>query len=145
MYSPSFLLIIFPIAYVFLPDISPVHGTHAGFDITPPLSFKIISRRIIVHFSIPMLHIVFEVTLKDTAAFEDNLSLSLFFPIDPVPFISGLVYSILSKSMPESIFNFSFIAATVWPFVATLSCDAIIFELPTISNTVGPSKGALTA
>lgn len=92
-----------------------------------------------------MLHIIFEVAFEDTATFEDDLAFALFFAINPISFISSLVDCILPEPMAESIFDLSFVGATIWPFVATLSCDAIILKLASIHNTVGPSKSALPA
>ena len=58
--TPSFLLVVLPIPYIFLPDVCPVHGPHAALHVLLPLSFEKVARRVIVHLTVAVLHVVLE-------------------------------------------------------------------------------------
>lgn len=91
-----------------------------------------------------MLHIVFEVTLEDAAALEDDLSLSFFLAFSPVALINGLIDYVLPRSMAETVFNLALVAAAVGPLIVSLASDAIVDELSTVNDAICPGEGALT-
>jgi len=100
MNTPSFLMIFVPLSNIFLSNIGPVHCSEALFFIKLPLSLKIISRWIIIHFSVTIFQIILKASLKYTAAFEDNFSLTMLFTLKPLTLISSFLDSILSNTMP---------------------------------------------
>ena len=145
MDTPSFLLIIFPISYILLPDVSPVHSPHSALDIFLPLSFEIVAWRIVIHLSVSVFHIVFEIPLKYTSALEYDFSFALFFTIDPVTFVSCLIDCIFPNSVSESVLDFPLITAAVGPVVVTFASDTIISELSRVCDTIDPCKFTLSA
>ena len=145
MNPPTFLLIIFPISNIFLTNVSPVHSSHSWFHVFFPLSFKVISRWIVVHLSVAMFHIIFEITFENTSTLEDYFPFALFFTLNPISFISSVIYNIFSDPMSQTIFYLTFIAAAIRPFVWTFTCNAIISELTRINNSICPCEGSLPA
>ena len=92
-----------------------------------------------------MLHIVFELTLENTTTFEDNLSLTLFLTLDPLSLISSLIDCVLSVTVSEAIFDLTFVATTIRPFIVTFPCDTVVSELSFVDYTVCPGESAFTA
>ena len=140
MHTPPLLLIVLPISYIFLTNISPIHCPQYRFNILFPLTLKVISWRIIVHFSISFFHIILKATFKDTSTLEDNLPFTFFFPLNPLSFICCIIYGIFAIAMPKTILYLSLITASIWPFIYTLSCNSIICKFSIVYNTICPYK-----
>ena len=142
MHAPTFLLIIFPLSHIFLSDICPIHSSHSTFYILFPFSLEVISRRIVVHFSISMFHVIFKITFKDTPTLESYLTFALLLTLKPFTFISRIIDHVFTKSVPQSIFDFSFVGTSIWPLVSTFACDSIISELSIVNDTISPHKNS---
>jgi hypothetical protein len=91
VHAPAFLLIIFPLSHIFLANICPVHGTHAALYVICPFSFEVVARGVIIHLSVAVLSVIFEITLKDTSTFEGDFSFTLFLAINPLALISCII------------------------------------------------------
>jgi len=144
MHTPTFLLIIFPLSDIFLSDICPIHSSHSTFHILLPFSLEVISRRIVIHFSISMLQVIFEITFKDTATLESYLTFTLFLTLKPFTLISCVIDHIFTKSVSQSIFYFSIVGTSIWPLVSTFACDSIIGKLSVINDTVCPDENSFS-
>lgn len=145
MNTPSLLLVIFPISNIFFSDIRPVHCPHSTFYIGSPFPLKKITRRIVIHFPVTVLHIILEVTLEDTSTFKDDFSFALLFSINPISLIRSFINCILSVSMPKPVFDLALISTSIWPFVKAFSSDTIICKFSSVYNSISPSKSSLSA
>ena len=137
---PALLLIILPVANVLLSNICPVHGPHPAFYIFFPLAFKVIAWRVIIHFSIAFLHVILEVALKDTSTFEDYLSFSLFFALNPLTFVNSIIYGVFPVAVTEAVLYLSLVSASVGPFIYAFPCDSVIRKLSVVYNAIRPYK-----
>ena len=145
MNTPTMLAVLMPFSKIFLSQICPIHCSFPLFHIIFPLPFEIIARGIIIHLSISMFEVIFEISLENTATFENNFSLSLFFPLFPFSFVSCFINLIIPKTMSKPIFNFSFINTPIWPRINTFPSDAIVSELPLIYYSVCPHELSFSA
>ena len=145
MNTPPLLLIIFPVSNIFLSNIAPVHGSHSTLNILSPFSFKIVSRWIVIHLSITMFHVIFEITFKNASTLKNNLTFSFFLAFNPITLISCIIDIVFPNTMTKTILYFALIIASIWPFISPLSSDTIISKLSLINNSIGPSECAFSA
>lgn len=143
MDAPSFLLVVTPIANIFLTDVRPVHRAHAALLILLPLALEKIARGVVVHLTVALLHIILEVALEDGSALEHDLSLPVFLALQPLALVGGVIDAVLACSVSESVLHFSLIGAAIRPLVGSLSRDAVICELSLVDNPIGPDELAL--
>jgi hypothetical protein len=144
VHTPAFLLIILPLSHVLLSDISPVHSAHPTLHILTPLSLEVISRRVVIHFSVSVLHVIFEVTFENTPTLESDFAFALFFALKPLPFVSCIINCVFTEAMPQTIFYLTLICTSVRPFIVAFSCDSIICKLSFINYAVGPDKNSFS-
>lgn len=143
MYTPAMLIIFMPFAKIFFPKICPIHCTFSFFEVVLPITFKVVARRIIIHFTKSMLEIIFELSFKNTSAFEDDFSFSFFFPFFPLSFIGCIIDFISAATMSEAIFNFTFINRAIRPWICASSCYPVICKFPLVYDSISPNKLAV--
>lgn len=144
MHPPTSLLVILPLSHILFSDICPVHSTHATLHILTPLSLEVISRRVVIHLPVSVLHIIFKITFKHTPTLESDFSFALFFTLKPLSFVSCVIDHVFTEAMSQPVFYLSFISTSIWPFVVAFSCDSIISKLSFINYAVGPNKNSFS-
>ncbi len=140
MCPPASLTVILPISWIFLSYINPIHGTIAFFKIINPFSFEIVAWRVVIHFSEAIFQIIFELSLKNAAAFENNLTITMLLPLLILALIGGLVNCIFPKPMSEAFLYFSLVRTLIRPSVNTSASYSIIFEISFVNYVIGPCE-----
>lgn len=137
------LIIFVPLAKIFFSEICPIHCSLPFFHIILPISFKIITRRIVIHLTITIFEIIFKASFKYASTFENYFTFSFFFSLFPLSFIGCIINFINTISMPEPILNLSLINATIGPSIHPFTSYSVISKLTFIYDTIGPCKFTL--
>jgi len=144
MNTPTMLIIVMPLAKIFLSQVSPIHCSLSFLHIILPITLKVVPWWVIVHFSIAMLQIIFEISFKYASTFEYYFSFSFLFTLFPFTFISCFIYLVHPSAMPQPVFNISFIYTAIRPFIYTLASDTVNSKLPFINNPISPGELSIT-
>lgn len=140
MDTPSMLVVVVPFPEIFLSQICPIHGSLPFFHIILPIALEIVTRWIIVHLALTVFKIILKISFKNASTLKNYFSFALFFSFLPFTFICRIIDLINTISVPEPIFYFSFINASIRPLIYSLASDSIISKLPFIHDSIGPSK-----
>jgi hypothetical protein len=109
-----------------------------------PLAFEKVARRVVIHLSIALFHVVLETSLEDTSAFEDDLSLPVLLTIKPISFIGRIINRVFACPMSQAIFDVSFVCTAIGPFVGSLPCNTIISKFSLVDDAVCPFEFSFT-
>lgn len=142
VHAPTFLVVVFPFAYVLFPDVGPVHGAVALLLVVFPHSLKIVARRVVIHFSVALLEVILEGTFEDAATFKNDFSPSRLFTLEPLALVGCFLYRVLARAMPEAILDLAFVDAAIGPSVNSVACDAVVGELSFVLYSIGPGEFA---
>jgi hypothetical protein len=140
MDTPSILIVVVPLPEIFLSQICPIHGSLPFFHIILPIALEIVTRWIIVHFALTVFEIILKISFKNAPTLKNYFSFALFFSFLPFAFISRIIDLINTISMPQPIFYFSFINASIGPLIYSFASNSIVSKLAFIHNSIRPSK-----